>query len=83
VGKIIGKVFKEAGLVFAQMYQGELKETSPTPIDIRHAQVVWKHREMTKKNPSLTATQISEKIAGFFNHSSDINIGYLRKTFDW
>jgi DNA-binding XRE family transcriptional regulator len=37
---------------------------------------------MTKKNPSLTATQISEKIAGFFNHASDINMGYLRKTFD-
>jgi hypothetical protein len=54
----------------------------PTPVDIRHSQITWKHREMTKKNPSLTATQISEKIAGFFNHSSDINIGYLRKTFD-
>jgi hypothetical protein len=37
---------------------------------------------MTKKNSSLTPTQISEKIGGFFNHSSDINIGYLRKTFD-
>jgi DNA-binding XRE family transcriptional regulator len=37
---------------------------------------------MTKTNPSLTATQISEKIGGFFNHASDINIGYLRNTFD-
>jgi hypothetical protein len=34
------------------------------------------------RKPSLTATQISEKIAGFFNHASDVNIGYLRKTFD-
>jgi hypothetical protein len=37
---------------------------------------------MSRRKPALTATQISEKIAGFFNHASDVNIGYLRKTFD-
>jgi hypothetical protein len=82
VGDVIGKAFAKAGLVFEQLNQGKYKVKGPTPVDIRHAQITWKHREMTKKNPSLTATQISEKIAGFFNHSSDINIGYLRKTFD-
>jgi hypothetical protein len=82
VGSIIGEAFAKAGLVFEQLHQGKYKVKGPTPVDIRHSQITWKHREMTKKNPSLTATQISEKIAGFFNHSSDINIGYLRKTFD-
>ena len=82
VGSIIGKAFADAGLLFPQLHLGKYIFKGPTPVDVRHAQVTWKHREMTKKNPSLTSTQISEKIAGFFNHASDINIGYLRKTFD-
>jgi hypothetical protein len=43
---------------------------------------VWKHHDLERKNPTLTASQISDKIAGFFNHGSDINQGYLRNTFD-
>ena len=82
MGSIIGKAFTDAGLLFSQLHQGKYIFKGPTPVDIRHAQVTWKHREMTKNGPILTSTQISEKIAGFFNHSSDINIGYLRKTFD-
>lgn len=81
-GRLVKKAFKSAGLTFKQLNQGRLIDTSVTPVDVRHAQVTWKHKDMMRKNPSLTAQQISDKIAGFFNHSSDINIGYLRKTFD-
>jgi hypothetical protein len=81
-GPKIKAAFMAAGLVFKQLNRGKLIDTSPTPVDIRHAQVTWKHREMSRANPRLTATQISEKIAGFFNHASDVNIGYLRLTFD-
>ena len=81
-GPRVKAAFKAAGLNFAQLNQGKLIDTSVTPLDVRHAQVTWKHKELSRKNPNLTATQISEKIAGFFNHASDVNIGYLRKTFD-
>ena len=40
------------------------------------------HRTASQTNPSLTPAQISEKIAGYFQHSNDINQGYLRRTFD-
>ncbi len=30
----------------------------------------------------MTPAQISEKIVGYFQHSNDINQGYLRQTFD-
>ncbi len=40
------------------------------------------HRTASQKNPSLTPAQISEKIAAYFQHSDDINQGYLRPTFD-
>jgi len=81
-GPKVKKAFIAAGLTFKQIHNGRLIDTSVTPLDVRHAQVTWKHREMSRRKPSLTATQISEKIAGFFNHASDVNIGYLRKTFD-
>jgi hypothetical protein len=81
-GPKVKKAFIAAGLTFKQLHNGRLIDTSVTPLDVRHAQVTWKHREMSRRKPSLTATQISKKIAGFFNHASDVNIGYLRKTFD-
>jgi hypothetical protein len=81
-GPTIIKAFKSAGLVYNFVDKGKLKPSSPGPNTIRHAQIVWKHRDLQRKNPSLTAAQISDKIAGFFNHGSDINQGYLRKTFD-
>ena len=68
VGTIIGEAFEKAGLVFEQLNQRKYKVKGPTPTDIRHAQITWKHHEMTIKNPSLTTTQILEKISGFFNH---------------
>ena len=61
---------------------GQLKPTSPGPLDIRHAQVVAKYKEYKRKDPRLTETQLSEKIAVFFNHGIDVFRGYLRKTFD-
>jgi len=61
VGSIIGKAFADAGLVFPQLNKGKYIFKGPTPVDIRHAQVTWKHREMPKRNPSITATQISKK----------------------
>jgi hypothetical protein len=69
-------------LIFKQLHSGRLIYTSVTPLDVRHTQVTWKHRETSRRKPLLTATQISKKIAGFFNHASDVNIGYLCKTFD-
>jgi hypothetical protein len=78
----VKKAFTATGLIFKQLNNGRLIDTSVTPLDVRHAQMTWKHREMSRRKPSLTATQISEQIAGFFNHASDVNIGYLHKTFD-
>jgi hypothetical protein len=81
-GPKVKRGFTAAGLVFRQLNNGRLIDTSVTPLDVRHAQVTWKHREMSRRKPSLTATQISQQIAGFFNHASDVNISYVRKTFD-
>ena len=81
-GAKVKKAFQSAGLVFTRMNKGKPIKTSPGPLDIRHAQVTDRHREMSRQNPRLTATQISERIAGEFNHASDVNIGYLRMTFD-
>ena len=61
---------------------GQLKPTTPGPLDIRHAQVGEKYEAYKRKYPRLTETQLSEKIAVFFNHGSDVSRGYLRKTFD-
>ncbi len=62
-----------AGLVFNAVNKGKLLLTSPGPNIIRHAQIVWKHEDLQRKNASLAATQISDRIAGFFNHGSDVN----------
>jgi hypothetical protein len=75
------KAFMDAGLKYNMIYKGKLTETSAKPLDIRHAQIVMMHRAASAKNPSLTPAQISDKIAGFFQHSNDINQGYLRRTF--
>ncbi len=79
---MIIQAFKSAGLVYNSGKQGKLKATSPGPNTICHARIVWKHRDLQHKNPTLTASQISDRITGFFNHGSDVNAGYLRKTFD-
>ncbi len=75
VGTIIGEAFAKAGLVFEQLNRGEYKLKGPTPVDIRHAQITWKHREMTKKNPSLTTTQIRKR-------SPDSSIIRAKSTLD-
>ncbi len=54
---------------------GQLKPTSPSPLDIRHAQVVAKYEDNNRKDPRLTETQLSEKIAVYFNHGSDVSRG--------
>ncbi len=59
--------------------KGSLQQTSPGPLNIRHAQVVARYEEYKKRNPNYTETQISEKVAFFFNHSSDVSRGYVRK----
>ena len=43
---------------------------------------MWKHEDLQRKNTSLTAAQVSDRIAGFFNHGADVNQGYLRRTFN-
>ena len=60
-----------------------LQPTSPGPLDIHKAQVVAKYEEYKKRSPNYTETQISETIALFFNHSSNVSRGYMRKTFDY
>jgi hypothetical protein len=40
---------------------------------------VWKHRDLQRKNPTLIAAQISDHIAGFFSHCSDINQGIFAR----
>jgi hypothetical protein len=43
---------------------------------------MWKHEDSQRKNTSLTAAQVSDCIAGLFNHGADVNQGYLRRTFN-
>jgi hypothetical protein len=43
---------------------------------------MFKYRQWRSKDKTLTEEQISQKVAGFFNHSSDISRGYKRLTFD-
>jgi hypothetical protein len=47
------RAFKSAGLVCSYVNKGKFKPTSPGPNSIRHAQMVWKHRDLQRKNPSL------------------------------
>jgi hypothetical protein len=81
-GPKITKGFMDAGLKYNMIYKGKLTETSTKPLDIRHSHIVMMHRTASAKNPSLTPAQISDKIAGCFQHSNDINQSYLRRTFD-
>jgi hypothetical protein len=82
VGPKIMKAFMDAGLKYKMICKGKLVETSTKPLDIRHSQIVMMHRSASHTNPSLTLSQISDKIAGYFKHSNDINQGYLHRTFD-
>jgi hypothetical protein len=82
VGAKISGAFAAVGLTYMTGKSGELRKTAPGPNDIRHAQVIAKYEEIRSKNKTLTAEQISQQIAGFFNHSSSISKGYIRKTFD-
>ena len=77
VGEKIIQSFKSAGPVYNCLNKGKLKPTSPGLNNIRHAKIVRKHRDFQRKNPPLAATQMSDRIAGFFNHGNDINQGYL------
>jgi hypothetical protein len=82
VGKKIKLGFTKAGLIYKKVKSGELKNHVPGVLEIRHAQVMFKYREYKARYNSMTETQISERIAIFFNHSSDISRGYKRLTFD-
>jgi hypothetical protein len=81
-GSKISGAFRKAGLVYMSGKSGQLKPTSPGPLDIRHAQVVARYERYERKYPCLIETQLSENIAVFFNHGSDVSRGYLRKIFD-
>ena len=65
VGDKISKAFKSTGQVFNAMNKGKLIPTSTGPNIIRHAQIMWKHEDLERKNPSLTAVHVSDIIAGF------------------
>ena len=65
VGNIISSAFAKAGLIYNHVEKGEIKPTSPGPNVIRHAMIVWKHRDSSRKNTSLTAQQVSNRIASF------------------
>ncbi len=71
-----------AGLIYKKPKKGVLADHIPGVLEIRHAQVMRKYPIYKDKNPNLTEIMISEKIAGFFSHSSDISRGYKRLTFD-
>ena len=65
------------------MDKGELKTKPPGILEIRHSQVVLKFiKEWKRMNPIWTDTQISERIAIIFNHSSDISQGYKSLTLE-
>jgi len=64
VGDKISQAFKSAGLIFNAVNKGNLIPTSAGPNIIRHAQIVWKQKDLQRKNSSLAATQASDRIAG-------------------
>jgi hypothetical protein len=64
VGDKISQAFKSAGLIFSAVNKGNLIPTSAGPNIIRHAQIVWKQKDLQRKNSSLAATQASDRIAG-------------------
>ena len=78
----IKRSFRAAGLIYKAPKQGRLVDYAPGILEIRHSQVMFKYREWRKKDRTLTEEQISQKIAGFFNHSYDISRGYKHLTFD-
>ena len=82
VGSKISSAFAKGGLIYMSGKSGQLKATSPGPLDIRHAQDVAKYEEYKRKEPNLTETHLSDRIVVFFNHGSDISRGYIRIVFD-
>ena len=80
-GVKIMKAFIDAGLKYNMIYKGKPTGTSTKPLDIRHSKIGMMHRAASGKNPSLTPTQISDKMAGYFQHSNDINQDYFRRMF--
>jgi len=74
--------FTKAGLIYIKVKRGELKNHVPGILEIRHAQVMLNNREHKEQYKNMTETQISERIAIFFNHTSDISRGYKRLSFD-
>ena len=64
------------------MKKGELANHIIGVLEIRHAQVMFKYRQYKEKIPNRTETKISEKTAGYFNHSFEIARGYKRLTLD-
>ncbi len=78
----IQRSFRAAGLIYKAQKLGRLVDYTPGILEIGHSQVMFKYREWWKKDRTLTEEQISQKIAGFFNRSSDISRGYKCLTFD-
>ncbi len=78
----IKRSFRAVGFIYKAPKQGKLVDFTPGILQIRHARVMLKYRQWRKKYKTLTEEQISIKVAGFFNHSSDISWGYKRLTFD-
>ena len=76
VGPAISQAFKFAGLVYDYVNKGKLTPTSPGPNTICHAQFIWKHRDFHRKNPSLTAAPVNDRITCLVNHGLEINQGY-------
>ncbi len=73
VGTKISNAFKKVGIVYTTGKKVSLQQTSPGPLDIRHAQVVAKYEEKKIRSPNYTEIHISEKIVIFFNQSSDVS----------
>ncbi len=67
------KVFMDVGLKENMIYKEKLVEKSAKSLDIWHSQIVLMQRTASHTNPSSTPAQISDKIAGYFQHSHDIN----------
>lgn len=82
VGPKIRDAFAKAGLQYRMMHNGKSVLTSAKPVDIRHAQVVYYHRRLIKKNPGISPAVVADEIAQFFRHSRGVNVNYLRRTFD-
>jgi len=80
--ELLKRAFEKIGFRYMKMGAKSLVSGVPTALDIRHAQVTSEHRRLEKDHPEWTADRIAQEIAGSFQHSADVNVDYLRKTFD-